>query len=492
MNNPGYDLAVIHVHGEADPDRDECGRLRTEGLAAAGHPELTLTGIPESLAAPAALLLEQAAQALLEQRDPPLPLVSENRDDWLLSLAYWAIEAEPPAVRRQAADALAERDGPAAFERLIEICLRDPDAELRRHVACLVQTVDAALATERMIAALGEAELTVARQASDVLEQHQDPDNLARLLAALSDPQPQVRWMVAEVLGRIYDPGSVEALIAALDDPQAKVRGAVAWSLGELADPAAAPALIRVLSDESGETRACAARALAEIGDAQATSALIGLLEDDFVPARRWASCALSRVADAASASEPLIAALADDDAEVRQNAARGLGDWRVARAVGPLIGLLDDPDTEARWTAIDALGELGDAQALEPLLGLLSGQEQGGTVILALIEACERLGAAARLPALLVALLAHPELEARQHASDGLCRLPAEASVPLLVDHLGNTDFTAEQRVYAIPALCALADPRAIAPLRALLEGDEPDWLQDFARKALEELAGD
>ncbi len=475
-------MTELRIHGEPDPNHPGHGILRTEGL----EQELVLEDIPESMVAPAAWLLEQAAQTVLAgELSSPLPLVTEEPEAWLLELARWALDAEPVAARRQAADLLAERDGPASFDRLIDCCLTDVDEEMRRHVACLVQTIDADTATARMIDALGDQNRDVAGQAALVLEQHQDPDSLALLLSALEDPRSQVRWLIAEVLGRICNPDSVEALITALDDPDKKVRGAVAWTLGELADPRAVPGLIVALSDDAGEVRACVGRALAEIGDERAVEPLVPLLADEFTPARRWSAFALSRVAGV-EAVEPMIAALGDADAEVRQNAARGLGGWRDVRAVPALLVLLGDADAETCWTAIDALADIGDPQAIEPLFALLDGADQVGTVVLAALEAVERLGAAERLPRPLVSLLAHPDVEARQHASAALSGMPP--ALPLLIEHLQREDLSHEQRVYAIPALAALGDPVAVEPLEAL-QADCPEWFAEFLGQAIDQL---
>ena len=62
------------------------------------------------------------------------------------------------------------------------------------------------------------------------------------------------------------------------------------------------------------------------------------------------------------------IAALKDEDSEVRWNAAKALGKIGDA-AVAPLIAALKDGDPEVRGNAAKALGEIGDKRAVDPLL---------------------------------------------------------------------------------------------------------------------------
>lgn len=59
-------------------------------------------------------------------------------------------------------------------------------------------------------------------------------------------------------------------------------------------------------------------------------------------------------------ATDELIALLGDDDAEVRGNAAKVLGDCRRSTARPALLPLLSDPNSRVRFEAAIALGRLG------------------------------------------------------------------------------------------------------------------------------------
>jgi quinoprotein glucose dehydrogenase len=70
-------------------------------------------------------------------------------------------------------------------------------------------------------------------------------------------------------------------------------------------------------------------------------------------------------------ASEPLLPLLKDNDAEVRAQAAKVLGDLRMPEAFAGLMSLLNDPEPRPRFFAAIALGRLGRAEAVPALLNL-------------------------------------------------------------------------------------------------------------------------
>ena len=71
------------------------------------------------------------------------------------------------------------------------------------------------------------------------------------------------------------------------------------------------------------------------------------------------------------NAAEPLLSLLKDNDAEVRAQAAKVLGDLRTPEAFAGLMSLLNDPEPRPRFFAAIALGRLGRADAVPGLLNL-------------------------------------------------------------------------------------------------------------------------
>lgn len=63
-----------------------------------------------------------------------------------------------------------------------------------------------------------------------------------------------------------------------------------------------------------------------------------------------------------------LLAALKNQDVEIRKGAVQALGEIRASETAKDLTGMLEDEDTSVRWTAMESLIRLG-RQSLRPLL---------------------------------------------------------------------------------------------------------------------------
>ncbi|KDE55141.1 HEAT repeat domain-containing protein [Methanoculleus sp. MH98A] len=72
-----------------------------------------------------------------------------------------------------------------------------------------------------------------------------------------------------------------------------------------------------------------------------------------------------------------LIAALKDNEKDIRWMAAGGLGELLAGEAVEPLIDLLSDRDPDVRWKAAESLGSIGDPRATEALIHLLGDPDE-------------------------------------------------------------------------------------------------------------------
>jgi HEAT repeat protein len=87
---------------------------------------------------------------------------------------------------------------------------------------------------------------------------------------------------------------------------------------------------------EQARIRAQAARALGEIGEPETVQPLLGALDDESGLVRCSAARALGAIGDD-RAAEPLITALQDRDGAVRREAVRALGRIGSSQAVYPL-----------------------------------------------------------------------------------------------------------------------------------------------------------
>lgn len=244
-----------------------------------------------------------------------------------------ALQDTVVAVRRAAAQALAERGDPATLPALAA-ATRDPDAEVRRAA----------------VWGLGAMELR---------------DGVPAIAAALRDADAEVRAAAAEALGEMGDASAAPALRQAVEDASADVRRHAVWALAELRDAASFPVVAGALRDPDAEVRATAATALGELKDRRAVEPLGALLRDPSADARKHAAAALGELGDRA-AMAPLSAALDDREAEVRATAAWALAELGLAEAPRQLLEMAGrEPEPGLRAKAIWALAEIGDRRAL-------------------------------------------------------------------------------------------------------------------------------
>jgi HEAT repeat protein len=244
-------------------------------------------------------------------------------------------------------------------------------------------------------------------------------------LIAIQDDNTAVRAQAAYALGSISDPRGFEPLVRAIEDPEKRVRASATFALRSFGPQAFEPLVQVYLQYGIGFG---AARALADLGDPRVfdffldgpdgrgsdsfplgltglvrqslplqkrlydalkaphpkvrRSAVVGLgylreswtwepivgmLHDKNADVRRGALGSLVLV-NRREALPFLIAALKDDDQQVRYRAAIELRhddvDWRD----GSLLSLFDDPDVEVRHLAARRLAEFGGEEALAAL----------------------------------------------------------------------------------------------------------------------------
>jgi HEAT repeat protein len=418
---------------------------------------------------------------LLGEVGPLVTLGSETR-----SVADH-VTAAFPAMGRRAVEALI-----AALER--------PSAEIRRRAVMLlgVQRDDRAL--EPLIALLGDADPSVAAQASAAIARY-GAKAVPKLLDALADPRPAFRGMAAATLANTRDLRAVKPLARLLDDDDAGVRQYAiqslqpfkAAALDELIaaltanqppirddarlrlqivaqivtinDPRVYEPLIAALDDAQPDIRSLALSFLLlqrrdAFDDPRLAEKVVEGLADDAPNVRIAAANVLSQAVERAAmldrqrVAAALIAALDDENDGVRAAAAEAAGAWKLTGAVDALLRRLDD--AAVRVLAAEALGRIGDPRAIAPLRRLLPGQDP--RVIVALGE----LGDRASVPAL-IALLERGPASAQQAAAQALGKMRD----PRAVDPLIALMRTGPPFIHDVArALGDIGDPRAVEPL--------------------------
>jgi HEAT repeat protein len=220
-----------------------------------------------------------------------------------------------------------------------------------------------------------------------------DPQAIEQLVGLLASTEPglsdRIYTMVVEIGER-----AVPLLVPHVDDENKQVREYVIAALGTLKIVDAIPAISDVLANKMMERRYVAAWALGEIGDAAGVPALLAALSDENSEVRRYATRGLIKLNKLSV--EPLLDYLADAEGEGAAAAIRALGDitdkralnvllkqaegqqraeaflalgkLRDGRAESALISGLEDADSQVRMNAAMALGPLGGPAAAEAL----------------------------------------------------------------------------------------------------------------------------
>jgi len=332
------------------------------------------------------------------------------------------------------------------------------------------------------------------------LKQKRDVKGLIRALGYVKDAK--VRGGAAEALGELKDARAVEPLIGALKDRYTDVRKAAAEALGKIGAPAV-ELLIAALKDKRMDryVHEAAAEALGKSGDARAIEPLIAALKDEDTDVRRYATKSLGEIG--IPAVELLIAALKDEDRVVRRGAVKTLGELKDARAVEPLIAVLKDKNKYVREAAAEALGNLMDARAVEPLIGALKdkdadvcrkaaetldkigwkpGQNEAGAAYWIGKrdwEECIRIGVLAIEP--LIAVLKDRDWCVRKAATEALGKIGDARAIESLLAALKDEDENV--RIKAAEALGNIGDARAVEPLIAALKNQD---VREVATEAL------
>jgi quinoprotein glucose dehydrogenase len=132
--------------------------------------------------------------------------------------------------------------------------------------------------------------------------------------------------------------------------------------------------LINLLSHVDGRVRQAAQFELANRGNSSSKAVTTLAVEGDDQLARIHAIWAMGQLARKQQGTlDPLIPLLADADEEIRAQAAKALGEARVAGAYDGLIKQLGDTSSRVRFCAAMALGKLGRPDARAPLLRMLT-----------------------------------------------------------------------------------------------------------------------
>ena len=311
-------------------------------------------------------------------------------------------------------------------------------------------------ASNALTKTLREAHPIIRARVADVMSLRKDPKTVSALLEALKGEYYTVRARAAVALGRIGDRQAIQPLLGALKDKEDDVRIAACLGLGFFKDPSTFDDIgVVLLDDPKIEVRQAAAKALGNTGHQAALSFLMEALRDSF-----WWYEREVAAGDLLSAIEKM---------------------GRVA--VEPLIEALKDKEGTVRKFAAFLLGNIGDARAIEPLaLALYDLHHDVGEVS---AKALAKFGASSF--EVLVETLEHPEMWVRIHSVDVLPRIVEPRVALVLLEMLKDPER--EVKKHVIEAMGELKDIRTLPALQEIMAQRGDREMHALAKAAIESI---
>lgn len=314
------------------------------------------------------------------------------------------------------------------------------------------------------------------------------PSATPLLLKTFTTAHPMIRGRIAEILGIKKDRTALSALLEAIQGEYFTVRSRAALALGKIGDPTAIQPLLRLLKDPEDEVRIAACLALGLFKDPSTFDDITNvLLDDPKIQVRQAAARALGNTALPA-ALPYLMEALHDsywwyEREYAATDLLEAIEKMGIA-AVNPLIAALHDKEGTVRKFAAILLGRLGAPSAIEPLgMALYDLHHEVGKVS---AESLARFG----VPALevLTEALSHPEMWIRIHSIAALGLIKDFRVTPILLEMLNDPEREVKKQV--IESLGKLRDSRASSSLQEIASNRSDRELQMLAKQAMENLA--
>lgn len=211
----------------------------------------------------------------------------------------------------------------------------------------------------------------VARVFSQHLLRRAEPRIRALLVGKRERRWQRVGALRVAALGGL--PEAATLLQEATRSPDEEIQAAGVRILGELGTPAAQHLLVELVRTGAFPR----SRVASQLDGASLSVEMLRPLLDDTEPVvRYWGAKLLERASDNPAASDALLTAAADDDANVRAAAAGSLAGDPSEQATEALVALLVDPSSHVRLHAARSIGRRGTVKAADRVASLLSDRD--------------------------------------------------------------------------------------------------------------------
>jgi len=329
---------------------------------------------------------------------------SNLRPQDIAALARQAVDELTAVAKRGGADALqqaarrvlADAGGADALQQAARRVLADAgDRQLQQAIIELSVAAPDAVTGALVSAALERGDTELARVAADLLPDIRESPAAPQVLRqCFASPDPTIRRRALDAMESFSDPAVVALLPDALQDESDTVRTAAASTIGIIIGIARHPLRSPILAELAGPESALA-RAI-----------------------------------------------IANEDAQVRRQAAQSMAFVNSDAALPILQALCRDEDSEVRQEAVLSLAGIGTPGAVE-VVGTMLGDESGLVASSALDMLAGRLGGASRrLLDYIKKAMETDQVEVRRHAVLMLSRFDAASAVPLLQKAVADPDF--------------------------------------------------
>jgi HEAT repeat protein len=355
-----------------------------------------------------------------------------------------------------------------------------------------------------------------------------DAAAMSIVMSSASDPDPAVRRIAMEILAEISGEDDLTALIEGLRDDDAPVRASAARGIARIGSDRALRDVSRLLDDEEVSVRTAAVEAFLSVGGGDRDpDRLLPLLADPdanvraraaagLLPSRHahesrgvleamaesdraeWRAAAIRALSDTEEGEQLIESGLADSEPLVRREAVVAFSQRPVGDASEALVRALGDEDAEVRAAAVQGIVKLGD-RARDALVAALAQPEleAGAMHCLARMEGVDvsilrdyvsrEISEAVRYGRLLrsvregtddrIDLVAHLlRYLSIQRAVNGLHAASNywdPVGIRLAIENLGSKD--PGQRANALETLEAVGEPDVVRPLLAVWEDTRP-----------------